>query len=159
DAATSSSAEVADAGAPIAVVAAVSGEVSLTEPDRPKRPVQRFDWLSSGAFIQMGEGSRATLAFATGSRYDLGPQATGRLAPGGFPERTGAVTELASVPPLPAIRFAAPLRAERAMAVRVRGERIKELYPAGAATVLADAAVLRFSAVPGAEAYRVEIES
>ncbi len=143
---------------PVAVVSAVSGDVAVTEPGRVRRTISRFDWLQEGSLLEVGAGSWVNLAFATGSCYEMGAAASARLMRGGFTETSGKIISLPSVPPLPQIQIAPPIKADRGMAVRIRGTRVSGLYPAAGAAVLPDEAVLRYARVPGAETYRVEVE-
>jgi len=145
-------------GEPVALASLVSGSVSVVEPGRERRVVGRFDWLPPGALVEVAVGSSVTLAFATGTRFELGPGSRATLVVGGLGDSSGPVSVLPPLPPLPRIQLAPAGRADRTMAVRTRGTRITGLYPADDAAALADEVVLRFSPVAGAASYRLEIE-
>ena len=151
----------ADAG-PIAIVYGLSGAASVrVPPARAPRPAQRFEWLPAGAEVEVAEGGTLLLAFASGSRYELGGGTAVTLAaPSGFGASRGPVRALPSVSPLPRLPgLAAEAKpGARAGALRVRGTRIVGLYPADEANVLPDEAVLFFESLPGTPRYKVRVE-
>jgi hypothetical protein len=153
-------AAVARAEEAVAIVAALAGQAKVRLPGAPARDVRLFDWLPSGAVLETATASTLLLAFADGQRQELGASASATLGAGRLVGVSGPVRTLAAIPPLPAPASLSPEARPglRSAAVRVRGHRIAGLYPRGAATVLADEAVLRFSPVPGAASYRVEVE-
>ena len=73
---------------------------------------------------------------------------------------SGTVRLLDPLPSLPAIAPIAKSAQPRgeAAAIRIRGDRIRHLYPADQAAALADRTVLRFEPVTGAAKYKVEVE-
>jgi hypothetical protein len=143
-----------------ALVSALKGEVRVSGPAAP-RPLELFDWLPPGASLETAAGASLTLAFANGSRYELGPLARATVATDGLQKTAGPVKALAAVPKLPRlVALAADERVgAQAGAVRVRAAQIGGLYPHGGAMALADAAALRFRPLPGVTRYRVEIET
>lgn len=156
-----SNAEPAEVQA-LAVVAGLSGSASVATPPAMKtEPARLFAWLPAGATIEVGPGSRVTLAFLDGSRCELLERSRGRVRAGGLDSVSGSQRVLDRVPPLPHLaaiaREAEP--GTQSAAIRIRaGERIRQLYPAGGAMSLADSTVLRFSPVHEAAGYVVEVE-
>ena len=148
--------------APVAIIYGLSGEAWIkASPADARRPVQRFEWLSAAVDLEVAPGATLLLAFATGTRYELGGGSRATLSPaGGFQATAGPVRVLPSVSPLP--RFE-PLAAEtrpggRAGALRIRGTRIRGLYPREDASVLADQTVLSFEPPSGISRYKVQVE-
>ena len=136
---------------PTAIVYALTGEASQIGPGQPRQSVRLFDRLPAGAVLDVAPGAHLALAFASGKRWALGGGARVTLGVADVGSRTGDVHRLPSVPPLPHL---ASIRKDdhagpRAGAVRIRGERIKGLYPGRGATAIASATVLRFQAVEG----------
>jgi hypothetical protein len=147
---------------PIAIVYGLTGQASVKTPSAAaKRPAQRFEWLPAGAEIEVASGASVLLAFASGARYELGGGSRATLsAPGGFGASSGPVRALPSVPPFPRIEsLAAEARpGARAGALRLRGLRIRGLYPCDDASVLPNETVLSFEALPGTPRYKVQVE-
>jgi hypothetical protein len=144
----------------VAIVAGLAGRAIVRAPGAEAREVRLFDWVRTGATVETASGSSLTLAFANGSRHELGASASATLSSSGLTRSSGPVKVLTPIPPLPQI---APLASDaqpgaRAAAVRIRGKRITGLYPRGEVTALPDETRLRFAPVPGATNYRVEIE-
>jgi hypothetical protein len=158
--AVTSSTPTPEPKAPVAIVYALSGEAFQGAPGQPRHPIVLFDQLPAGADLDVEPGARLALAFASGKCWALGGGARATLGATDLGSRAGNVRRLPSVPPLPRL---APIRKDdhagpRAGAVRIRGERIKGLYPGRGAKALASATVLRFRAAGGAERYRVEVQ-
>lgn len=146
--------------APVTIVYVLTGEASQKAPGQPRQPIRLFDRLPAGAVLDVAPGAHLTLAFASGNRWALGGGARATLGATDLGSRAGDVRRLPSVPPLPRL---APIRKDehagrRAGAVRIRGERIKGLYPDCGATAMASATVLRFQAVEGPERYKIEVQ-
>lgn len=151
-----------EAKSPVAIVCALTGTASVTVPaDQRTTPLRLFEWLSAGSVIEVARGSKLTLVFSSGARYELGETAKATAGTRSFASISGPVRELQAVPPLP--RF--PPIAEsarvgpRSGAVRIRGVTIAHLYPDSGTATLADSTVLRFTPVPDASLYRVEVEA
>jgi hypothetical protein len=145
---------------PVAIVYSLAGEASLEAPGLPSRPVRLFDRLATGTAVEVGPGSRLALAFVNGLRYELGEQSRVTVGTKDLGSRSGPVRPLRRVPRLPGL---APIAAEdhpgpRAGAVRVRGERVRGLYPSRGAATLAGATSLRFAPVEGGRRYRIEVQ-
>lgn len=146
--------------APSAIVYALQGETSCTNPEQPRRPLRLFDRLPAGAVVTVGKASHLDLAFASGRRWTLGAGAQVTIGRTELASRSGDVRPLPSVPPLPRL---APIAMEnrpgpRAGAVRIRSERMTGLYPRKGVTVIAGAAGLHFQRVEGAKRYRIEVQ-
>jgi hypothetical protein len=146
----------------VAVVSALSGTASrTTPPETEKENLRLFDWLPEGCVIQLDEGSRLTLAFADGSRFELDEKTEATIAADGPKVIIGTSTPLESVPPMP--RLAAISRGQdpgaRSAAIRLRGRRIRGLYPRAGTVTLAENTVLSFEPVGNARQYKVELEN
>jgi hypothetical protein len=144
---------------PVAIVYSLTGHATLEARGETLRPVQPFDRLATGTTVEVGPGSRLSLAFLNGRRYELGERAKGSVGAKDLTSTSGAVRSLPSIPPLPLV---SPIAAgdhpgPRAGAVRVRGERITGLYPSGGAATLARATILRFDRLDGDLQYRIEV--
>jgi hypothetical protein len=145
---------------PVALVYSLAGRAELALSTKERRSLRLFDRLAAGTTLEVGPGSRLSLAFANGHRYELGPQSRAVLGPADLTARSGPVQALPAVPPLPGL---VPIAEDenpglRAGAVRVRTERIAGLYPRHGTAALAGATVLRFAPVEGAGTYRIEVQ-
>lgn len=147
---------------PIAIVYGLTGQVFVTAPPaHTKRRALRFEWLPAATVVEVPPGASLLLAFANGSRFELGGGSAVTLSePGGFAASKGPVRALPSVSPLPRLES---LTAEarlgaRAAALRVRGVRIVGLYPRDEASVLPNEAVLSFELLGARPSYRVRVE-
>ncbi len=142
---------------PVAIIYRITGEALRVAPGR--RPVHLFDRLAAETTLELAPGSRLSLAFVTGKRYEISGPARATLGKDDLTARSGGVRPLPSVPPLP--RLAAIAEDEKPGptmgAVRIRGEKITGLYPRRGVAVLADETVLRFQPVMGAGKYRIEV--
>jgi hypothetical protein len=142
-----------------AIVSASSGQASLRVGTEQPRALRPYEWLPAGARLLVPAGSRVTLAFADGSRFELTGAASASVGESGLAASSGTVRALPRVPPLPRVQpIAGETRSSRAGAVRIRGTRIAGLYPRGGVCLLAEQAALRFTPVAGASRYHVEIE-
>lgn len=146
----------------VAVVFDLSGVASrITSPEMEEEAVEIFDWLPADSVIEVGESSRLTLAFADGSRYELGEKAKATIKADGPEAITGTITQLDSVPPMP--RLAAISRDQhpgaRSGAIRLRGRRIRNLYPRSDTWTLPESTILRYEPVESAAWYKLEIEN
>jgi CHAT domain-containing protein/Tfp pilus assembly protein PilF len=144
---------------PVAIVYALTGTAKLSAPTA--RPLHRFDRLPPGAAIEVGPASRLALAFTSGARYELGEGSRATLGKTDLTSRAGLVRGLPRVPSFPRLFALADDEqpGPRAGAVRIRSERIGGLYPRHGASILADAAVLRFKPLENGGPYRVEIQN
>jgi len=146
--------------APAAIVYALTGEAFQTLPGQPRNPIALFDRLPAGADLEVAPHAHLALAFASGKRWALGGGAHVTLGAADLRSRAGDVRALPAVPPFPHLArirehdHAGP----RAGAVRIRGERIKGLYPSRGAAALASTVVLLFRPVEGADRYRIEVQ-
>jgi hypothetical protein len=151
----------ADAAPPAALAAVVEGPAWRTAPATAARqPLGPLDWIPAGSALEAGPAGRIVVVFASGARFELAGGARAVVTAEGLGDRRGPVKELARVPALPALPALAVQDppGPRAGAIRIRGARIEELYPATGAATLADHTVLRFARVAGAPAYRVAVE-
>lgn len=144
---------------PVALVYALTGKATLIVSATGRRPLRLFDRLTAGEVVDVGPGSRVALAFENGRRYELRERSRATLGPADLSARSGAVSSLRTVPPLPRLLPIAEKDRPglRAGAVRIRAERITSLYPDRGAATLAGATLLRFEAVEGGGNYRVEV--
>lgn len=144
-----------------ALVVSATGQLIVAGASgRDSRPLRVFDWIPAGAIVRSGAQSGAVLALASGRRYDVGSDTSVRVDPESLEVLAGRCREQGRVAPLPrlAALSAAARPGTRAGALRIRGRRIRDLYPAGEAAVPAEAAALRFSPLPGIARYTVEID-
>ena len=151
-----------EARSPVAIVGALAGTASVTVPGEQRTtPLRLFEWLSAGSVIEVARGSKLTLVFSSGARYELGETAKATAGTISLASSSGPVRELQAVPPLPRISpIAEGTRAgPRSGAVRIRGATITHLYPDSGSATLADSTVLRFTPVADASRYRVEVET
>ncbi|HEY4564114.1 MAG TPA: hypothetical protein VIJ36_14115, partial [Thermoanaerobaculia bacterium] len=86
---------------PVALVYQVSGEAQRTAPGRSPEPLRLYDRLPAGVTLELKPGSRVSLAFVTGKRYELSGPARATFGPKDLAARSGGVKALAPVPPLP----------------------------------------------------------
>ncbi len=144
---------------PVALIYQVSGEPLRIAPGRVPEPLRLLDRLPAKATVELKAGSRLTLAFVTGKRYELTGPARATLGKGDLAARSGGVRALASVLPFPRLEPIA--ESERpgaaAGALWIRGERITGLYPRHGVVTLAGETSLHFKPVMGAGAYRIEV--
>jgi hypothetical protein len=145
-----------------AVVFSLSGSATVRLPGNPtKVAVSGLDWLSDGATLEVGTGSRVVLILSNGRRFELGQGAKATLMANAAPKITGVVRELPALPPIPKPVAVVADSAPTSGAVRVRGgEAISDsLYPRAGMVALPDKVSLRFKAVPNATSYRVTLEN
>jgi hypothetical protein len=143
------------------VVSSAGRPVFSSSPAADSRPLRAFDWLPAGALVVSDRESSAVIALANGRRFEIGPDTRVRVGPESLEVLKGPVREQARVAPLPRLAALSPdvRPGSRAGALRIRGRRIRDLYPAGDATTPADSAVLGFSTLPGIARYEVEVEN
>ena len=144
---------------PVALLYQISGEAHRIAPGRSPEPLRLYDRLPAEVTLELKPGSRVSLAFVKGKRYELSGPARVTLGPEDLGARSGNVRALAPVPPLP--HLAAIEKSEhpgRPGAIRSRAERIAGLYPRSSSAALARETVLLFKPVPGAMEYRIEVQ-
>ena len=144
-----------------ALIVSTTGRLALASAaDAGARPLHAFDRLAAGALIVSEAESSAVVALANGRRFEIGADTRARVGQESLEVLKGSVHEQARVAPLPRLAALSPEAhpGSRAGALRIRGRRIRGLYPARDAAVVSDGAVLRFSALPGVAHYQVEIE-
>jgi hypothetical protein len=153
-------ADAADEAAALVVSTAGRPAVSSTS-GADTRPLDAFDWLPAGALVVSDLESSAVIALANGRRFEIGPDARVRVGGEALEVLKGRIREQPRVAPLPRLAALSPDAhpGSRAGALRIRGRRIRDLYPAGDATTRADGAVLGFSTLPGIARYEVEVEN
>jgi hypothetical protein len=143
-----------------ALVVMANGRLVHQAAGGERRDLRAFDAVAAGGLLESAEDGAAVLALANGRRYELGPRARVRVGTDAIEILVGSCRELARVAALPRLSALSPDAhpGSRSGALRIRGQRIRELYPAGGATVPADSTTLRFSPVPGIDRYVLEIE-
>jgi len=144
-----------------ALIVSTTGQPALASASgADARPLHAFDWLAAGELVVSDGESSAVIALANGRRYEIGPDTRVRVGLESLEVLKGRVREQARVAPLPRLAALSPevRPGSRAGALRIRGRRMRDLYPAGDATVRTDGAILSFSALPGIARYAVEIE-
>ena len=141
-----------------ALISELSGEASIESPGRAPDKARRFDTMSAGQTLHMGQKARGVLVLVEGHRFELGPGARATVAGDRLTAKSGPVTALPSLPTLPKL---APLDDSRPQgppgAVRLRGAVIPGLRPYHA-VIATEPLTLRFQPVDGASRYAVEIE-
>lgn len=143
---------------PAAIVTSVSGTAQLKPPAGPSRGVGQFDRLHVGAALRVDPRAVVAVAFANGQRFELEGGAEVTVGREGFTRKRGVVRTLTPVPPLLRIPSVRDLGEGRTAALRVRGNVLGGLYPRDGVAVMADEAILRFSAPPEAGPCRVEVQ-
>jgi len=145
-----------------AVVFSLSGSATIRSPgSSAKVAVSSLDWLSDGATLEVGTGSRVVLILSNGRRFELGQGAKATLTANAAPKTTGAVREMPALPPIPKPVAVAADSAPTSGAVRVRGgeDMSGSLYPRAGMAALPDKLTLRYKSVPEATSYRVALEN
>jgi hypothetical protein len=146
----------------VAVVTSITGNVTLTAQADKNGPVHLFDWLPAGAVIESAAGSRVTLVFADGHRYEVAEKSRVSLGPAGPKSAAGSVRPLEAVPPMPRLVAISASRAGALSgAIRLRQGsdlHFRSLYPSGSSVTLPDSTVLHFAPIEGGSRYRVELE-
>jgi hypothetical protein len=143
----------------VAVLQDLSGSATAQYSGSPHRiDVHRFDWLSEGTTLELGEGSKAILILVNGHRYELGSRAQATVFAARPPKISGVARELVALPPIPTPAPIATTAASTSGASRIRGMKMSQLYPYAGTFAIASKVTLRFAVVPGATSYRVAIE-
>jgi len=157
---TIASSEEAKTYQPIAIVYSLAGKASLTSPGQARRPLRLFDRLPAGTIVELGLGSRLSLGFANGLRYELGERSRVALGAKDLAARSGPVRALPKVPPLPQLAPIAPNDnpGGGGGGVPIRGEGIMDLYPRDGVVTLASATVLQFKPLAGVVRYRISVQ-
>lgn len=156
---TSPAAEQASVS-PVAIVSHMTGTASVTAGPGPAVALKPYDWIPPDATIEVATKSSVTIVLVSGKRFELPESTRASIRADRVSPVAGTVRLLDPLPALPAIAPIAKSAQTRgdAAAIRIRGERISHLYPAGQAAALADRTVLRFEPVAGAAKYKVEVE-
>jgi hypothetical protein len=142
-----------------AIVTAVSGESTVKAPSGQAAPLRLFTRIEPGSTIGAGKGSRVTIAFTNGTRFELGEGARATITADGVRDVSGSVKPLPAVPPLPRLAALDTQRdGARAGAIRIRGQNITGMIPRPGASTIADRTTLGFNPVEAAATYKVEIE-
>ena len=144
----------------VALIVTATGTLTVSEDGREARRATALDWLRAGAILESPAGSTAVLALAGGRRYEVAPRSRARVAAEGIEILAGRARELPRIAPLPRLGALSPdaHAGSRAGALRVRGRRLRDLYPRADATSLAGSTTLAFSSLPGVTEYHVEVE-
>ncbi len=149
---------------PVAIVCWVSGDADLLKaPSSETKTLNVLDRLTPGAVIRTGEDAQVMLVFLDGERYVLGANSEIQVGRKGVRIDAGSVHQLEPVPAVAQLpRLAKDQKpGRRPAAGRIRQVRVArssfELYPRDQATLLHDAPVLQFRALPLVERYDVEV--
>jgi hypothetical protein len=144
---------------PVALIYQVSGEALRKLPGHSSEPLRLLDRLPAGVTLELKPGSRVSLAFATGKRYEISGSARATLGKGDLAARSSGVRALAPFPPFRLVPIAESERpGPAAGAIFIRGDEIEGLYPRRGTAALAGETVLLFKPVPGATEYRIEVQ-
>jgi CHAT domain-containing protein/tetratricopeptide (TPR) repeat protein len=92
----------------VALVYRVAGEAQRIAPGRSPEPLRPCDRLPAGVTLELRPGSRVSLAFANGKRYELSGPARATLGLEDLAARSDGVKALAWVPTLPRLAPIAP---------------------------------------------------
>ena len=140
-----------------ALISELTGTASLQEhASAAPSPIERFALLPEGSILRVGRDSRAVVVLSRGKRFALRAKAHATVHADRLTAASGSIEELPTLPALPPL-VALEAHAPKALGgVRLRSSTIVGLHPSGSA-VLARV-TLRFTQVPGAATYRVEIE-
>ena len=138
---------------PVAIVARLKGEVTVTP---AARPVRLFDRLEAGQTLRTAPGAEAVLVFRSGARVRLGESSRARIAATEATPIEGTLDRLA---PVPAVPLVAPVSGAGTTitAVRIRAGGLTVVGPANDAGTLAAATVLEFEPA-STDAYELDIE-
>lgn len=142
----------------VAIVESVTGgKVLLREQGKKWRAPGRYEWIRDGSEMTVGKDSKLVLLFSSGKRWQFEQNSAARLTAEGPANSRGTIRSLESLLPLPQVSPVVGPPPLRASAVRIRGTRIRGLYPSSPAAAISSSTVLRFSPVAGISLYRVEI--
>ena len=155
----------AGSDAPQAIACSIAGKATVEVADHPRaRPLRMFERLHAGTVIQTFPQSRVRLVFRDGSRFEIAPDTRVEVKADELRVEHGSV---AALTPVPAVAMLPRLARSEGSGDRPGASRIRnpgrlsgnlfELYPRDRASVLPQAATLRFAAVPGVETYRIEV--
>jgi hypothetical protein len=145
--------------APVAIVSTLSGVATRIDPSGGRREVRRFDWLHVGSMVETTTESTLVLVFHDGRRWTLLPASSALVRSSGIEQRLGELRSLPPLTPLPLGMTGSEGLGGRAAAVRIRGVQLLGLYPHDAVSTLPEATILRFTPVPAASRYHVEVEA
>ncbi len=146
---------------PVAAVCELAGRASgLAAGGRSQ--LRLLDWLSAGTRVEVPRGARVVLVFLSGSRYELPADTWAVLGLARVERAHERVRALAPLPPWP--ELVAPIDdheapGSRAAAIRLRGARVQNPWPAGGAPAPSAAARLCFRRVPRVSGYEVEVRA
>lgn len=148
-----------DRAAPVAIVSTLSGVATRIDPSGGRREVRRFDWLHVGSLVETSTESTLVLVFHDGRRWTLLPSSSALVRSSGIEQRLGQLRSLPPLTPLPLAMTGTEGLGGRPAAVRIRGVRLLGLYPHDAVSTLPEATTLRFTPVPAASRYHIEVEA
>ena len=89
-----------------ALISELSGEASIESPGLAADKARRFDTMSAGQTLHMGQKARGVLVLVEGQRFELGPGARATVAGDRLTAKSGPVTALPSLPTLPKLAAA-----------------------------------------------------
>jgi hypothetical protein len=140
----------------VAVVRSLSGQAIVHAPDRDAVTLSSLEWLEDKSRVEVRSGS-ITLVLVNGFTYELRAGSRGTVTAEALTMTRGNVHRLASLPPIPAPAPLADRTLRTGGALRIRGTRIRGLYPNQPAHVLAEAVNLSFLSIAEASSYVVEL--
>ena len=147
-----------------ALVCWLRGEVfAQSTAVEPAVRLELFDHLRAGMLVWTVEDAELIVVFADGRRFAVEPRSRVRIGRNDAEAEVGKVRRLEPVPAMATLpRLSPTARAgERPGASRIRHSAGSPwsiaMAPRSGSTVLADAAILRFTPLPGIERYVVEV--
>jgi hypothetical protein len=147
--------------ASVAVVASLSGGVARTSCGEGDA-LRRFDWLAVGCRLEVAPGARVVVAFADGTRYELGERARATIAASGLRMLSGPVHPLEPYPPMPRVVLSPKAEVGPSSgAVRIRdggSAMTQDLEPRTGATTLAAETMVLFARLERESTSIIEIE-
>jgi hypothetical protein len=150
----------------LAMVASIRGTAVISSASSDEEhTLSLLDPIPSGAVLRTGPDASLRVVFANGARYELGASTVARVDEDAVTTIEGRVVPLPPVPTMPELAIAAVREgfSEDWAATVIRCGRVEGLEDLGLdpptnSAIIAAAAVLRFSPLPGASRYQVTIE-
>jgi len=146
----------------VAMVSFLAGSARIQRSGRLKK-VALFDPLRVGDVLVSQHDSNVVIGFANGTRYRLHGDFRAVIAADGLQPKRGEIEALETVSAMPDLLPLAADTARSASAgavpLRHNTSDLFKLYPATGDALPATGAVLRFTAIPGIEHYRVEVQN
>jgi len=150
------------AGPAVAMVSFLAGSAWIQRSGQSNM-VALFDPLRVGDVLVSRHDSNVVIGFANGTRYRLRGDFQAEVAADGLQPGRGEIEALETVSAMPDLLPLAADTARSASAgavpLRHNTSELLKLYPAAGDALPATGAVLRFTAIPGIEHYRVEVQN